>query len=175
MKTQILCVFLASLLAFPALAAPKLPPCPVQSYDKDAPPNFDCKSPEEDAIVRPGSHRKSTGLQEGKKAPWTGILMDKGRVIDLGMRVKSLRRLRWLDRKAGRQKFKSELKYREATLGAKLKLKDAQISDLKEQNASKAARIEKLSAWYRSGTFWFAVGIVVASAAFGTAIGVTAK
>ncbi len=150
-------ILLALLLALPAWAAP----CPTGSYDKDVEPSYDCTSPGEDVVLRPGSHGKSVALEKGAKAPKAGILLEKGKVIDLGMRVKTLRRLRWLDRKAGRRVLKTELKYQAATSKAKTDLLGAQVMDLKTQVADRDRRISKLTRWYRSPVLWFAVGFVV--------------
>lgn len=170
-------VFLASLMAFPVLADPPKddPPCAIQDYDSDKAPNFECKSPEEDAVVHPDVYKPSAGLKEGEKAPWAGVLLEKGKVIELGMRVQSLRRLRWIDRKDGRRTLATELNYQQSVAGAQKNLFEQQVRDLKGQNAAQAKRISGLESWYRSPALWLALGVLVAGATFGVAFGVNAK
>lgn len=157
MRAVIMCV--AFLLTAPAWAQKE--PCTTQNYDKDAEPRLDCPGPEEEALVRPGKHKASKSLKAGARAPWAGILIEKGRVIDLGLRVQGLRYLRWRDRKDARIKLKTEIDFRGSTAAARKQLFLVQVADLKKQNRAQAAAISKLRAWYRSPALWFAAGVIV--------------
>lgn len=165
---HIIVALLAGLMALPAWATP---PCKIQNYDTDKEPNYTCPSPEENAVVRPGKHAPTVKLKKGVKAPREGYLLDKGKVIDLGLKVEGLRYLRWRDRKDARGKLVRELTYTKAVGKSKHALYQLQVAELKKLNDVQAQQINKLTAWYRSPVFWFALGVVV-TAAGGIAVGV---
>jgi len=152
-------ILIALLLSVPAWA--QKAPCLLQDYDKDKEPRYDCPGPEEGVLVRPGQHKKSVAIKLGARAPWRGILLDKGRVIDLGLKIESLRYLRWRDRKDARLKLETEIKYGAAMSRARGDLFKVQVGDLKGQNQAQRARIAQLASWYRGPVLWFVVGVVV--------------
>ena len=97
MRTLVI-VLVASLTFAPVAWAAA--PCTKQIYtDHKNAPRYDCPGPGENSLVPRLQLKTSAVLELGKKAPWAGILMDKNRVMTLGLRIKALRRLRYLGMK----------------------------------------------------------------------------
>lgn len=140
-------------------------PCTHQVYaDPKVEPDYDCPSPHEDSLVPRLQLKVSVELQLKDPAPWDGILMDKERVIVLGLRVKALRRLRWQDMRLAEGKLDTERSFLKASSKADLDLARSQRDNYKAQTTEMAKEIDRLNRWYRSPTFWFATGFVVAAA-----------
>lgn len=184
MGRTILTAFLVSSLALPAplLAAQ---PCTEQNYsDSKKEPRYDCPGPDEAALVPNVPTKPSLGVPTGTElrvsprkstlVDFDAVLLDKMKVIELGMRIKALRRLRWLERHKGKDLLAIEKKYVSDRLNAKLKLEQSRVKSYKQQRDDARAQRNKLRAWYRSPTLWFAVGFVV-SAAGATALGIALR
>lgn len=140
-------------------------PCVKQLYnDPKVEPDYDCPSPHEDSLVPRLELKASVHLKVKEPAPWEGILMDKERVIVLGLRVKALRRLRWQDMRTAEGKLLNEITFAKSSAKADLDLARSQRDNYKTQNTEMAKEIVRLNRWYRSPTFWFATGFVVAAA-----------
>lgn len=155
---------LALLIPRPALAAD----CTAQDYTKASPPpNFDCPSPLEETLVPRPEHglKDSIKLLTTKPAPWDGILMDSDRVIQLGLRITALRRLRWMDTLNSADRLKAEVKLAEDTKKADITLLTSQRENYKTQLQETQKELEKEKKWYLSWTFGLIVGVVVTSAA----------
>ena len=161
-KLTVLAMFLFS---YPALAAD--PTCAPQDYTKAKPvPIFECPSPLEDTLVPtldPGP-KASVKLLTSKPAPWDGILMDSDRVIQLGLRIKAIRRLRWNDTLTLQDKMAAEIKLVEDSKKADLNLLQSQRESYKQQLQTTQKELDSARAWYRSWTFGVVVGVVVTSA-----------
>jgi len=158
---HILLVFLL-LFSLPARAAD---PCVKQLYnDPKVEPDYDCPSPHEDSLVPRLQLKESATLKLKEPAPWEGILMDKERVIVLGLRVKALRRLRWQDMRTAEGKLANEIAFAKAAAKADLDLARSQRDNYKEQNKALQAEVVRLNRWYHSKTFWFVTGMVVTAA-----------
>lgn len=142
--------------------------CTTQDYTKAIPaPNFTCPSPQEEALVPDleVGPKASVPLLTGKAAPWDGILMDKDRVIQLGLRVTALRRLRWMDTLKAQDLLVAEKRLVEDSQKANLQLATSQRDNYKQQLAQTQEDLAKERKWYRSWTFGLIVGIVTTSAA----------
>lgn len=154
---------LALLIPLPAHAEP----CGPQDYTKGAPaPNFDCPSPLEETLVPKPEHglKDSIKLLTSKPAPWDGILMDSDRVIQLGLRITALRRLRWMDTLTAIDKTKMEVKLVEDSKKADINLVTSQRESYKFQLQETQKELAKERRWYRSWTFGLIVGVVTTSA-----------
>jgi hypothetical protein len=108
--------------------------------------------------------RDSVGLAADKKAPWEGVLMDRNRVLTLGLKVKAIRRLRYLDMLKRNDKAAAELKLVRANAEADLKLRTSQRDNYKEQVDVLRKELRASNKWYRSWTFGFVLGLVVTAA-----------
>jgi len=157
-------ILLISLILF-SLPARAADPCVKQLYsDPKVEPDYDCPSPHEDSLVPRLQLKESTTLKLKEPAPWEGILMEKERVIVLGLRVKALRRLRWQDMRAADERLESERTFLKASAKADLDLARSQRDSYKEQNKALQAEVTRLNRWYHSKTFWFVTGMVVTAA-----------
>ena len=170
-------MMLSLLLAVPAAAAE---PCVQQDYgDAKKAPRWDCPGPDEGVLLPDIKFKPSVGLDAGasyRKTDQTGmikldypvVLMDKDKVIQLGLRIQGLRRLRWLDLHKGEQVVEIEKKYVGQTLQAKVDLEKSRVKALTSQRDDARRQRDEAKKWYRSWTFGLIVGIVVTSAAAGT-------
>ena len=173
----------ALLLSTTALADER--PCTQQNYaDAKQEPRYDCPGPGEAALVPDVPLKPSMGLTRGTTVKRPGkpaitlkderLLMGKQRVISLGMRIKALRRLRWLDLHKGAAVLEVERQYLSKVAAARQALRDSQLKSYKQQLAEAREQRDRARAWYRSWTFGLVVGVVLTSAAT-VAIAVAAK
>lgn len=139
--------------------------CPRQDYSNPkTEPDYNCPGPEEETMVPPLQMSDSLELLKGKTAPWDGVLMDKNRVLFLGLRVKALRRIRYIERQSFAQKIEAESTFLKASAKADLDLRTSQRDSYKEQLVQAQKDLAKAHAWYRSWTFGMVLGIVVTAA-----------
>ena len=158
----------ALLLAAPAYAQKQ---CPVQNYvDLSTEPDFDCPGPGEEDLLPNLELKSSVALEPNQPAPWEGILMDKNRVLRLGLRVKALRRLRWQELRYCGELAAAELDYIEDTSRAELDLRTSQRDTYKSQVELLQREVRALDSWYRSPILWFSVGVIVSAAGTTAAI-----
>ena len=174
MKTFILILsFLTStyVMAAPPVAPQVAPgaPCVDQGYaDPLKEPNYDCRGPGEDMLVPDTPSQPSIGVPAETQAPaqkWDGVLLDRIKVMELGLRIKAIRRLRWLDLHKSSDLLAIEQKYLRDTSTEKDKLAQSQVASYREQLVQTQAELSKSKAWYRSWTFGLVVGVVLTSAA----------
>jgi len=141
------------------------PTCFRQDYaNPDIEPDYDCPGPGEEGLVPNISLLDSVGLEKGKPAPWDGVLMDKNRVLILGLRIKGLRRLRYIDYHACKQKMKLEMDFLTASHKAETDLLKSQLESYREQLAGAKKELSVSRAWYRSWAFGLVVGFGISVA-----------
>ena len=89
-------VALCLVLLWPANAVAQ---CIQQDYSTQGEePDWECEAPMEGALIPKLTFTHTTAaIAENSPAPFTGILMDQDRVLSLGLRIKALRRLLWLE------------------------------------------------------------------------------
>lgn len=172
MKTLLVLVLCPSL----ALAAE---PCVEQDYsDPDGRPRWDCPGPDEGVLLPDIKFKPSVGLDVGAsyrktdkraliKLDYPAVLMDKDKVIQLGLRIQGLRRLRWLDMHRHDRLLEIEKKHVGAQLQAKIALEQSRVNALTGQRDEARRQRDEARKWYRSWTFGLVVGIVVTTAAAG--------
>ena len=142
-------IILLAFWSFPAFAE-----CPKQNYEGNTPPNYECESPGElDLLTDLQFKHGSLELLQGAAAPWSGLLMDKDRAIQLGLRIKALRRLRYLDGKANREK-------RELDADFFQKEHQLEVNALRSSLEVAQQELKATQKWYKS--VWFGVGLGVA-------------
>lgn len=158
-------VILLLILLLPARAA--WGQCPDQDYSAASAPDFGCVSPGERDMAPQLGAPDSLPVRSGETvtAPWDGALVHRDRLLEVGLQIKGLRRLRWIDRLQLSGNYTAQRDYLEALLVAEQahqeRLRDryeAQLDKLNEQ-------LTKSSAWYRSAWFGIVVGIAVTSLA----------
>lgn len=168
--------FLVTLLVL-CLSSPVFgAPCTEHNYnDPKREPDWSCQGPGEAALVPDTNARPSVGVVRGSKVispdkktvdvVADSILMDKDRVITLGMRVKALRRLRWLDLHKGKDLLEIEKKHATDVIQAKLELEQSRANEFKKQRDDARKQRDSSQKWYRSWTFGLIVGVVTTTAA----------
>jgi len=173
MKNLISILVLAT--AVPAWAEP----CVEQDYsDPDGRPRWDCPGPDEGVLLPDIKFKPSVGLDVGAgyrktdkqaliKLDYPAVLMDKDKVIQLGLRIQGLRRLRWLDMHRHDRLLEIEKKHVGKTLQAKIDLEKSRVKALTSQRDDARRQRDEAKKWYRSWTFGLIVGIVVTTAAAG--------
>ncbi len=98
-------------------------------------------------------------------------MVHRDHLISLGLKLQTVRRLRWLDRRRRAERLEIEERYQEQVGEAEEELRAAvtqqnrDILDLANRRAADAtAAASSASAWYRSWTFGFILGFVVSGA-----------
>ena len=140
-------------------------PCGPQAYTAKTEPRYDCPSPGEEALVPKVQPRESEELKEKAPAPWAGVLMDRDRVLSLGLRIQAIRRLRWMDGQLAADRLAAEQRLLQQQSKAELELRTSQRESYKEQLRTTTEELVSARRWYRSWTFGVIVGVVVTSAA----------
>jgi hypothetical protein len=163
------------LFATPAWAADPL--CTEQDYSNpDKRPDWRCPGPDESVLLPDIKFKPSVGLETGAsyqetdqtrkiKLTYPVVLMDKDKVLQLGLRIQGLRRLRWLDLHKGKDLLKIEKTYTTDRLKAQVDLEKSRVKVLKEQRDDARKQRDEARKWYRSWTCGLVVGIVVTTAA----------
>ena len=139
------------------------PLCEEQVYDnRDEPPNFECPSPGESALVQDLGAEPSVPLEAGEEftAYWDGAFVHRDRLIEIGLRIKAIRRLRWSDRVLVADEKRLQLEHASRTAAIRLESARERIEHYREALSEANSRTEKAQAWYRSWVFGFLVGVV---------------
>ena len=161
-------IILTILVSFPVYGQKQ---CPRQIYtDLSVEPDCNCPGPGEEDLLPKLELKETVALEPNQPAPWAGLLMDKNRVLRLGLRVKALRRLRWEELRYCGELAAAELDYLEDTSQAEINLRTSQRDTYKAQVDVLQKEVARLSGWYRSPILWFSVGVVVTAAATATAV-----
>jgi tetrahydromethanopterin S-methyltransferase subunit B len=139
--------------------------CATQNYDSDQEPNFECVGPGEQLFSAQSTPPNSIPVREGQSivAPWEGALVHRDRLINFGLKIMALRRLRWLDRLRLREQNLIEINYRE-------RLAENSNGFNEQLIATCNQTVERVSAWYKSFWFGLTLGLIVG---FGLTLGVT--
>lgn len=173
MKTLVILALLG--LCAPAWA--QQPPCTTQDYSNPAKtPDWTCPGPDEGILVpeltfkpslglEPGSSVILKGSQKGVLLDYPAVVLDKDKVLQLGLRIQGLRRLRWLERHKAVETTKIERTYMSERLTAQLKLEQSRVKEAVQQRDQARKERDSARAWYRSWTFGLVVGVVTTTAA----------
>jgi hypothetical protein len=152
-------------------------PCTAQDYSNpQKAPRWECPGPDEGVVTPRLQFRPSLGLEAGTsiikkdaKRPFVteydAVLLDKTKVLELGLRIKGLRRLRWLERHKANDLLAVEKKYVGDRLQAKLDLEISRKKVAVSQRNQALRDLASAKKWYRSWSFGLVVGIVTTSAA----------
>lgn len=138
--------------------------CGYESYDTLEEPNFDCPSPGELEIVPDLRPPPSIPIQEGItiEAPWGGAVVHRDRLVQVGLNIKALRRLRWADRLRILTEFQIQLEHQEGVCNAHIEHANEGLNIYKNALDQANNRTSSAQAWYRSWWFGYTVGVVSA-------------
>jgi len=148
------------LLALPRVVSAQT--CVRQSYESAEPPDMDCPGPGEDVLVPELELPASLPVRRGETvlAPWDGALVHRDRLVYLGLRIRALRRLRWLDTLRLTERCTIVSEHQEEVAQIREELLRAQAEDAERRAATAEQRSEGAEAWYRSVWFGIVLGAV---------------
>lgn len=138
--------------------------CEQQSYDTIEEPNFNCPSPGELEMVPDLRPPSSIPVEEGVsiEAPWAGALVHRDRLVEVGLSIKALRRLRWIDRVRILTEYQIQLEHQEGVCDANIEHANERIEIYRESLEQANANVRSAKKWYRSFGFGFTVGLISA-------------
>lgn len=140
--------------------------CGLQDYDSEIEPDFDCPSPYESELVGSFYAPSSVPVDQGDQvvAPWEGALVHRDRMLHLGFKVKTLRRLRWVDRLRIRTEYEIVLEAESQIAEARLRFAEQQLESYRERVNQVIAQENKARSWWRSPALWFTIGVLTTGA-----------
>jgi hypothetical protein len=146
-------------------------PCVEQNYsDPKVEPDFGCPGPGEAVMVPEIDTRPSKGLPKGTeiklsdkliKLDYDAVLMSRNKTLELGLKVKGIRRLRWLELHRSKSLMVIETKYVSDRYQSQLDLEKIRTKTAVSQRDQAREQRDSAKAWYRSWTFGLIVGVVV--------------
>jgi hypothetical protein len=110
----------------------------------------------------------SSFIKKGGKAEnldYEAILVDRDKIVQLGLRIQGLRRLRWLERHKAMDTVEIEKKYMSDRLLAQIKLEQSRVQVAIQQRDDARKERDSSKRWYRSWTFGLILGVVTTTAA----------
>lgn len=146
-------------------------PCVEQNYnDSKTAPDFGCPGPGEAVMVPEIDTRPSKGLPKGTeiklpdkliKLDYDAVLMSRNKTLELGLKIKGIRRLRWLELHRAKDLVVIERKFISDRFQAQLDLEKIRTKTAVSQRDQAREQRDDAKAWYRSWTFGLIVGVVV--------------
>lgn len=140
--------------------------CRHQNYDSDEQPDFECPSPGEDVMVPRGETPLSIPVGRGDvvEMPWEGALVHRNKLIEIGLRLQAVRRLRWADRLQLRSLHDLENNYQRGVCDAHIEQAVARADAYQDQLFQANSVIKSERVWYKTVWFGFLSGILVSAA-----------
>lgn len=140
--------------------------CGPQDYDSEEQPNFDCPGPGELELRVDLGPPASVPVHQGEEvvAPWDGALVHRDRLLEVGLSLRAVRRLRWADRLRLAEEYEIRLLYEQRLATARLQFAQQQRDAYQDRATAAERRAQSAQAWWRSPALWFAIGVVVAGA-----------
>ncbi len=140
--------------------------CGPQEYDSEVEPDFDCPGPDEAELVGSIGAPSSIPVDQGDQvtAPWEGALVHRDRMLELGLKIMGLRRLRWVDRLRLRTEYEIVIEAESRIYEARLLHAQQQVETYQERVNQLIAQENKARSWWRSPALWFTIGVLTAGA-----------
>ena len=138
--------------------------CEQQNYDTIEEPDFNCPSPGETEFVPDLRPPPSISVIEGVtlEVPWSGALVHRDKLVEIGLNIKALRRLRWLDRIRILGEYQIQLEHQEGVCDANIEHANERIEMIRGALDQANENVSAAKKWYRSFGFGFTVGIISA-------------
>lgn len=139
--------------------------CGPQNYGSEDEPNFECPSPGEEDLVPDLDPPPSIPVQEGDliEAEWDGALVHKDRLIYMGLRIRAIRRLRWLDNLECVERREIENGHAESILTLNRQYCEQRVDHYRDRAVQAMDRASSSNAWYRSFGFGLTLGLVISA------------
>jgi hypothetical protein len=147
-----------------ALAEPRV--CGPQNYDSETEPDFECPSPTELEMVPRLRPPPSVPVEVGDivEAQWEGAVVHRDRLIQMGLTIRALRRLRWADRLRIHAEYEIRLTHQTEVCDARLEHAEERTEVYREALGVANERVSSAQAWYRSWWFGYLMGVLSAGA-----------
>lgn len=138
--------------------------CGPQNYDSEEQPDFDCMGPGESDLRVELHAPSSIPVHQGEEmvAQWDGALVHRDRMLEIGLSLLAVRRLRWLDRLRLSEEYQIQTEAAQRIAAARLEFAQQQRDAYQDRATAAERRASSANAWWRSPALWFAVGVVVA-------------
>jgi len=138
--------------------------CDPQNYDSQEQPDFDCMGPGEADLRVDLSPPPSVPVHQGVEiaAPWDGALVHRDRMLEIGLALKAVRRLRWLDRLRLAEEYQIRREAEQRIAEARLEFAEQQRDVYRDRATAAERRAQSAHSWWRSPALWFTIGIVTA-------------
>jgi hypothetical protein len=160
----------ALVLLFPATATAQTI-CGPQNYDLPQPPDFTCPSPDESGLVPDLNPPPSISVQTGwkllnaqgqvvKNIEYDGAIVHRDKLIEMGLKLHAVRRLRWADRLRLKGEYDVGLQHCEDTHVAEEKLLRTQRDDVQARLTVQERLTSDANHWSRSWMFGFLIGFL---------------
>jgi len=170
-RQDLVVLFVVLSLLFSTAASAEEAICGPQDYASSSQPDFECPSPGETEMVPdlhpPASIPVTIGTQT--KAVWDGALVHRDRLVEVGLRVRAIRRLRWADSLRMAAEYAVNLEHVRTVSRIQLEHMSAQRDAYEERWRAAEERVLRSERWWRSPTLWIGVGMVIAGCLFGLA------
>lgn len=140
--------------------------CGPQNYDSADQPDFDCPGPGELELRVDLNPPASVPVHQGQEVmvEWDGALVHRDRLLEVGLNLRAVRRLRWLDRLRLAEEYEIRILYERRVAEARLQFAQQQRDVYRDRATAAERRVQSANAWWRSPALWFAIGVVVAGA-----------
>jgi hypothetical protein len=138
--------------------------CGLQDYDSIQQPDFDCPGPDELTLQVDLHAPPSVPIHEDDEliVPWEGALVHRDRLIEVGLTLRAVRRLRWADRVRLSEEFRVRLQYENSVAASRLLFAQQQRDVYRDRALAADQRTGSAQSWWRSPSLWFGIGVVVA-------------
>jgi hypothetical protein len=152
--------------------------CGPQRYDTVEPPDFSCPGPDESVMIPDLNPppavavRAGTKLVDGVKTTvleWDGAVVHRDKLIEMGLKLQGIRRLRWVDTLRLKTQCEIDTRYAEEVGEARQKLVVAERDAARATLRDTRQALTSSTAWYRSWQFGFVLGILSAGLLVGLA------
>lgn len=162
MKRAVVTLITLLLLASPCYAQERI--CGPQDYTSQTQPDFECPSPGEEEMVPDLHPPSSVPVRAGAPVtpPWEGALVHPNRMVELGLRIHALRRLRWADTLRLAAEYQVNLDHVRELGRIQLEHMTEQRDAYEERWRAAEERAAASERWWHSPALWVGVGIVVA-------------
>ena len=146
--------------------------CSPQDYTSENSPNFGCPGPGEENMIPSLNPPLSIPVHEGGAlvAEWDGALVHRDRLVEVGLTIEGLRRLRWADQLLLRRQYDIQAHHIEEIAQARQAFAEAERDAYKEWYEEAMVSVRNANSWWRSPSLWFAIGMVASGAAMALAI-----
>jgi len=140
--------------------------CARQDYDSKQAPDFDCPGPEEEVLTPDLQAPPSIPVHQDEEVvpQWDGALVHRDRLVLIGLKLRAVRQIRWVERLRLSELHQIELAYVREQNAIREELLERQAVAARERALAAESRTDRAQAWYRSVWFGLILGFTAAAA-----------